>query len=88
MRLPPSRRRDAILRYLDEVVLATMPILDNDRAAADWHAGERARLTSRGATPPFADGQIAAIAYVNDLTLVTFNDAGFRLFRDVRVVSW
>ena len=79
-RLPPSRRRDAIVQYLDQVVLPTMPILDYDRAAAEWHAGERARLIRRGETPPFADGQIAAIAHVHDLTLVTFNDADFRRF--------
>ena len=87
-RLPGSRRRAAIQRYLDEVVLETMPILDYDAAAADWHARERARLASRGETPPFADGQIAAIAYVNDLTLVTGNEIDFRRFHGLRVLSW
>lgn len=87
-RLPISRRREAIDRYLEEVVLATMPILDYDRAAAEWHAKERARLAARGETPPFADGQIAAIARVNELILVTFNDADFRRFQGLRVLSW
>ena len=87
-RLPASRRREAIVQYLDDVVLATMPILDYDRAAAEWHAKERARLVTRGATPPFADGQIAAIAHANDLILVTFNDADFRQFQGLRVQSW
>lgn len=87
-RLPPSRRREVIARYLDEVVLTAMPILDYDRAAAEWHATERARLAARGATPPFADGQIAAIAHVNELTLVTFNDADFRQFQGLRILSW
>ena len=87
-RLPPSRRRDVIVQYLNEVVLATMPILDYDRAAAEWHARERARLAARGETPPFADGQIAAIAFVNELILVTFNDADFRQFEKLRVLSW
>ncbi|HJQ39753.1 MAG TPA: type II toxin-antitoxin system VapC family toxin [Thermoanaerobaculia bacterium] len=87
-RLPPSRRRDVITRYLDEVVLAAIPILDYDRAAAEWHAKERARLAARGETPSFADGQIAAIAQVNDLTLVTFNVADFRRFHELRIVSW
>ncbi|MCM2313955.1 MAG: type II toxin-antitoxin system VapC family toxin [Thermoanaerobaculia bacterium] len=87
-RLPMSRRRDAIVQYLDEVVLATIPILDYDRAAAEWHAKERARLAARGETPPFGDGQIAAIAHVNELVLVTFNDADFRKFQGLRVVSW
>lgn len=87
-RLPPSRRREAIERYLDDVVQATMPILAYDRYAAQWHASERARLAARGETPPFADGQIAAIAHMNELTLVTFNDADFRRFDGIRVVSW
>lgn len=87
-RLPSSRRRAAIERYLEEVVLATMPILDYDRSAAEWHAHERARLAARGETPPFADGQIAAIARVHELILVTFNDTHFTPFRGIRVVSW
>jgi tRNA(fMet)-specific endonuclease VapC len=87
-RLPPSRRRSAIERYLEEVVLATMPILDYDRAAAEWHAVERARLAARGETPPFAEGQIAAIARTRELTLVTFNDVDFKRFQGFRVVSW
>jgi tRNA(fMet)-specific endonuclease VapC len=87
-RLPPSRRRLAIERYLDEVVRETMPILEYDRAAAEWHAVERARLTARGQTPPFVDGQIAAIARVHDLTLVTLNDSDFQRFDGVRVSSW
>ncbi|MEK6373707.1 MAG: type II toxin-antitoxin system VapC family toxin [Acidobacteriota bacterium] len=87
-RLPPSRRRLAIERYLEEVVLATMPILDYDRDAAEWHAIERARLSARGVTPPFVDGQIAAIARVRGLILVTFNAADFRRFDGIRVVTW
>jgi tRNA(fMet)-specific endonuclease VapC len=87
-RLPSSRRRAAIERYLNEVVLTTMPILDYDRAAADWHAHERARLAARGETPPFVDGQIAAIAWVHELTVVTFNDSHFRGFQGIRVLRW
>ena len=87
-RLPPSRRRNAIERYLEDVVLASMPILDYNDAAADWHAVERARLAASGDTPPFADGQIAAIAKTRNLQLVTFNEADFRRFRGVKVVSW
>lgn len=86
-RLPPSRRRDVITQYLQEVV-ATIPILDYTRTAAEWHAMERARLAARGETPAFADGQIAAIAHVNELTLVTFNEADFRRFQDLRVLNW
>ncbi len=87
-RLPVSRRRDAIERYLENVVLASFPILDYDRAAAEWHARERVRLEAAGKTPPFVDGQIAAIACVNDLVLVTANKVDFRGFKGLRVEGW
>ena len=87
-RLPASRRRIAIERYLEDVVGATIPILDYGREAAAWHAGERARLAARGETPPFADGQIAAIARVNGLIMVTFNDADFERFEGILILNW
>ncbi|MEQ8486055.1 MAG: type II toxin-antitoxin system VapC family toxin [Pseudomonadales bacterium] len=87
-RLTRSRRREAIERYLDEVVGVSLPVLDYDRRAADWHALERARLVAAGRTPPFVDGQIAAIAHVNELILVTMNRADFRDFRGLQVKSW
>ncbi len=88
MRLPVSRRRDVILQYLDYVVRETMPVLDYDRKAANWHVRERVRLAANGETPPFADGQIAAIAATNDLILVTFNTRDFHRFHGLRVLSW
>ena len=88
VRLVESRRRAAIERYLEEVVAASFPILDYDRNAAEWHARERARLEAAGKTPPFVDGQIAAIASVNDLVLVTANKAHFRGFKGLQVQSW
>jgi len=87
-RLPASRRRVAIERYLEDVVRATFPILDYDRDAADWHAVERARLAARGETPPFADGQIAAIARVNELVVVTFNEVDFQRFEGILTLTW
>jgi tRNA(fMet)-specific endonuclease VapC len=70
------------------VVLTSFPVLDYNREAADWHALERARLGSIGKTPPFVDGQIAAIAFVNDLILVTSNVRDFEGFRGLQVQSW
>ena len=87
-RLPPSKRRRAIEAYLDEVVLPSIPFLPYDAMAARWHATERARLEKLGQTPPFTDGQIAAIAAVNGLTLVTNNVADFTNFQDLTVVDW
>jgi len=87
-RLPESRRRSAIEEYLATVVAASFPILPYDDAAATWHARERARLTARGLTPSFVDGQIAAIAHVHRLTLVTANRGHFEPFRDLEIEDW
>lgn len=87
-RLPPSARRSLLERYLAEVVAVSVVILDYDLAAAEWHARERARLTAEGLVPSFADGQIAAIAAVNDRTLVTNNVKDFEPFEGIRVERW
>ncbi len=87
-RLPESDRRTAIETYLFEVVWPSIPILPYDERAAHWHARERARLTITGSTPPFADGQIAAIAGVTDLVLVTFNAQDFELFQGLHIEDW
>ncbi len=87
-RLSPSARRSAIEQYLSQVIAPTVPVLPYDNQAAQWHAAERARLASLGKTPPFADGQIAAIARVNDLVLVTANTADFALFQDIQLKDW
>ena len=87
-RLAPSRQREAIERYIADVVLASFPVLEYDRRAADWHAVERARLSAAGRTPPFVDGQIAAIARVNNLILVTSNTDDFNGFKGLRIQTW
>ena len=69
-------------------MFSSFPVLDYDRAAADWHAAERARLVADGQTPPLTDGQIAAIAAVNDLVLVTSNIRDFQNFQGIRLESW
>ena len=87
-RLPPSRRRRDIENYLLRVVLKTMPILAYDAAAAEWHARQRARLVGMGKTPAYPDGQIAAVAKVNNLILVTANRAHFEPFDDLAIEDW
>ena len=87
-RLPKSRRRDAIERYIEDVVRTSFAVIGYDRQAAEWHASERARLSADGRTPPFVDGQIAAIAHVNGLTVITSNTSDFRVFQGLRVLSW
>ena len=87
-RMPASKRRKQFQEYLDTVILGALPILPYDERAAAWHGRERARLEALGKTPSFADGQIAAIAVVNQLTLVTRNADDFRYFEGLRVENW
>ena len=86
-RMPRGKRRSEVEDYLTLVVRQLYPILPYDEAAASWHASERVRLERRGKTPPFVDGQIASIAAVRDLIVVTANAEDFKAF-DVRVEAW
>lgn len=87
-RLPPSRKRTAIESYLLRTVRASIPVLTYDQNAAEWHASERVRLAAQGKTPPFVDGQIAAIAKINGLVLVTSNRAHFEPFEGLEIQDW
>ena len=87
-RLPRSRKREVIASFLNDIVKRTMLILPYDDRAAEWHAGERARLSSKGLTPPFVDGQIAAISMVNGLILVTRNIDDFKQFLRLKIENW
>jgi tRNA(fMet)-specific endonuclease VapC len=87
-RLPKSRRREQIEDYLATVVLVDFPVLPYDEAAAAWHARERARLQARGRMPSFVDSQIAAIASVNELVLVTANRSDFAGFESLQLDDW
>jgi tRNA(fMet)-specific endonuclease VapC len=87
-RLPEGRRKQELTRYLEQVLNQPLTICSYDREAAIWHAEERARLTSQGRTPSYVDGQIAAIAMVNSLILVTRNTDDFADFVDLTVENW
>jgi tRNA(fMet)-specific endonuclease VapC len=88
LRLPVSRKREIIESFLEDVVRQNLIIFPYDERAANWHAQERARLAAKGQMPPYVDGQIAAIAKVNGLALVTRNTADFKIFTDLEVQNW
>jgi tRNA(fMet)-specific endonuclease VapC len=87
-RLPISKRRVKIEKYLKEVVQANIPIIPYDVQAAEWFASERAQLVTRGKPPAYPDGQIAAIAKVNGLILVTNNMSDYSDFQELQVENW
>ncbi len=87
LRLPESRRREYLRNYIYESVL-NLPVFDYDLKAAQWHAQERVRLSQIGKTPAFVDGQIASIAFCNNLILVTNNVSDFEFFNGLNVEKW
>jgi tRNA(fMet)-specific endonuclease VapC len=86
-RLPRSRRRAALAEAID-LWRASVPIVDYDARAAEWHARERARLRVAGYSEQIFDGQIASIAATRHLTLVTANVKHFAHYEGLPVVDW
>lgn len=87
-RLPRGKRRALLDAFLEEVVYTTLPILPYDERAAEWLADERVRLEKVGKRTSVADGQIAAVAVTNGLSVVTANVADFAPFRSLAVRKW
>jgi tRNA(fMet)-specific endonuclease VapC len=67
LRLPVSKKRQDIEDYINNVILAQLPLFDYTLQTAQYHAQKRARLSKVGKSPAFIDGQIASIAVTNDL---------------------
>ena len=86
--MPDGVRRQRLTEFLAELLNSSLAVLPYDRRAALWHAQERARLVALGRTPAYVDGQIAAVAATNNLTLVTRNARHFTDFNNLRVENW
>jgi tRNA(fMet)-specific endonuclease VapC len=88
LRLPiESKKRNFLLNYINLIPLK-MPIFEYDLNAARWHAYQRERLSKIGKTPAFVDGQIASIAFCNNLILVTNNVSDFDVFDGLTIENW
>ncbi|QMS89371.1 type II toxin-antitoxin system VapC family toxin [Nostoc edaphicum CCNP1411] len=88
LRLPVSKKRQDIEDYINNIILAEIPLFDYDLKSAQYHAQERARLSKIGKNPGFIDGQIASIAVTNNLILVTNNVADFQDFDGINIENW
>ena len=85
-RLPKGKRRDGLERY-HELVRANFSILPFDEEAASWAGREDARLAAKGIAMSCEDVQIASVAAVRGLTLVSA-DAAFSRFERLAVTDW
>jgi tRNA(fMet)-specific endonuclease VapC len=86
-RMAPSAQQVLVSRWLQGLV-ARLPVLPYDAAAALWLGQERARLAGLGRPAPRTDGEIAAVAVTQGLTLVTRNLRDFTGFKGLRVEDW
>src|SRR5262249_35869270 len=86
--LPRSERRRKLEAYRDTLLDGGLDVLPFDRAAAEWMGAERAKLVKRGVTPAYRDAQIAAVAAIHKLIVVTRNLDDFKSFSGVRVQNW
>ena len=86
--LAASKRKKQLQSYLEMLLLNGLIVLPYDQAAADWYAIERARLQRQGKTCAYADGEIAAIAVTQKLTLVTRNTQDFENFQNLVLQNW
>jgi tRNA(fMet)-specific endonuclease VapC len=86
--LADSKRKTELKSYLQALEEGGLVILNYDQTAAEWYAKQRASLKTQGKTQAYADGEIAAIAAVNQLTLVTRNTDDFVNFNDLSLENW
>lgn len=87
-RLPEGKRKTALAAHLVDIRAALPTVLAFTADAADWLATEMARLERKGVDVTCEDGQIAAIATMSNLALVTANTKHFARFRDLELVDW
>jgi tRNA(fMet)-specific endonuclease VapC len=71
--LPNSNRKTQLQSYLSTLLDNGLVILPYEQTAAEWFAKKRATLKAQGKTATYADGEIAAVAAMNNLILVTRN---------------
>ena len=86
--LPNSKRKVQLQTYLLTLQDNGLIILPYDQSAAEWFAENRALLKVQGKTMTYADGEIAAIAAVNKLTLITRNTGDFQNYTELVLDNW
>ena len=87
-RMEVGKRKAVVEGFVADVVSRLFPVLPFDQDAASWLALERARQEQAQRTSAHVDGQIAAIARVHDLTVVSTTPRDFANYKGVRVEDW
>ncbi len=83
-----DKRKNDLESYLNLLSDDDFTILPFCQKSAEWLAEERVRLKANGIIPAKYDSEIAAVASVNQLVVVTRNTDDFVVFRDLVVENW
>jgi len=86
--LANSTRKTQLQSYLSTLQDNGLIIISYEKSAAEWFALQRASLKRQGKTVTYADGEIASIAAVNNLTLVTRNIDDFVNYKNLKLDNW
>ncbi len=86
--LDNSKRKQELISYLNFLNEDGFEILPFCQQAAKWLAKEGVRLKKQGIIPAKYDSEIAAVAVVNQLVLVTRNIDDFLIFDDLLTENW
>lgn len=81
-------RKNELESYLNLLKDDGFTVLPYCQKAAEWLAEERVRLKTKGITPAKYDSEIAAVAAVNQLIIVTGNIEDFSFFHGLSVENW
>ena len=87
-RMVDSKRKESLFAYIKSLERGGLVILPYEKMAGEWLAQERGRLSKQGVTIPFSDGEIAAISFTNQLTLVTRNVDDFLNYDELVIQNW
>jgi|GEM_PF-32566 len=86
--LDDGKRRNSLYSYLNLIIEDGFTVLPFCQNAAEWLADERVRLKAKGIVPAKYDSEIAAVASVNQLIVVTRNTEDFSVFNDLEIENW
>lgn len=86
--LANSKRKTQLQSYLSTLQDNGLIIIPYEKTAAEWFALQRASLKRQGKTVTYAEGEIASIAAVNNLTLVTRNIGDFVNYKNLKLDNW
>ena len=86
--LPNSKKKTHLQTYLKVLQENGLIIIPFDNVAAEWFAQQRTSLKAQGKSSAYVDGEIAAVAAINKLILVTRNTDDFKYFDNLTLENW